>query len=724
MRQIILCLLLITASFSVYSQAQLSPSTRGLISAIQSGRNLHSSEKFIIGEYLTERYGLYAKNGTYYAGVLTKCNDAFKVSELSIYNARIQSRIGNIVSLRIPVDNIPDLANCPGLEYIEVSETTEGYDNFSYLNTGAKFVHHGIGGLLKKYRGKGVIIAIIDWGFDYTHPMFYDSTLSDYRVVRAWDQNKMSGPHPTGFDFGTEYIGKDALLAAGEDTVYVFGSGSHGTHVAGIAGGSGAGLQHIGNAPESELIFISYRRDPASFADALAYINRYADSVGKPFVINMSFGNHNGPHDGTILENLAIDQMAGKGKVFVASAGNNGAEPFHIKKQFSSTADTLTTVVNFGNVANQFGQCLSMWGSPNTVFAVSFRLTDNANSTLFETPFLTTTSEPNRTDTFLFGASDTLIIRFTSTAQSVLNNRPSIRAEVRRTGSAKLVLRMISDSSLVHLWNTIVLNNRITNWGVSFSNNYPGATGGDTEYGLGEPGGVGKKVITVASHVLDVVNSRDSILSIGGLSTFSSRGPTVDERVKPDISGPGQNIMSSVNSFDPGQIGATVRVNFNGRSYPFAQFSGTSMSSPAVAGVVALMLQVNSNLHADEIKYIIQQTARLDIQTGNIDSTGNLAWGRGKVNALAAVLVAEVFTGSQEIITQINPKIYPNPASTHFNIANYTGQLSIYAINGDLVYDQYVSENELINIQNLKPGIYIIRCSNSQSVSFARLIKY
>src|SRR5690606_28301109 len=150
------------------------------------------------------------------------------------------------------------------------------------------------------------IIAVIDWGFDYTHPTFYDSTLTDLRLVRAWDQNKLSGPAPEGFSFGTEYKGKDELLAAGDDTLYVFGPGSHGTHVAGIAGGTGGGSVHVGAAPEAELIFISLRRDAPSFTDALQYVTNYAESVNKPYVINMSFGSHLGPHDGSYLKNVAI----------------------------------------------------------------------------------------------------------------------------------------------------------------------------------------------------------------------------------------------------------------------------------------------------------------------------------------------------------------------------------------------------------------------------------
>ena len=48
--------------------------------------------------------------------------------------------------------------------------------------------------LPQEFTGEGVIIGITDWGFDYTHPVFYDTNMVHYRVLRAWDQFKTSGP--------------------------------------------------------------------------------------------------------------------------------------------------------------------------------------------------------------------------------------------------------------------------------------------------------------------------------------------------------------------------------------------------------------------------------------------------------------------------------------------------------------------------------------------------
>lgn len=87
---------------------------------------------------------------------------------------------------------------------------------------------------------------------------------------------------------------------------------------------------------------------------------------------------------------------------------------------------------------------------------------------------------------------------------------------------------------------------------------------------------------------------------------------------KPDVSAPGVNVASSISSFTDNNYTLLETVNFKGKEYPFAQFSGTSMSGPATAGVVALMLQANPNLWYNEAKEILQTTAREDVRTGDL----------------------------------------------------------------------------------------------------------
>lgn len=729
-------LFLIIAFFSVnslFSQAQLSVSTKFFLNDYQKELLNNQTDKRFSTSFV-ESYDLYQKREHYYIGALLMIDkDAFNKSDLEELEVVVSTQLSKMLSVRVPIQNLEALMFVPGIQYIETGETVSPDLEGSLYDTRADSVHAGLGGLEMPYDGEGVIIAIIDWGFDYTHPMFYDTSLTNLRISRAWDQNKMGGPPPEGYDFGTEYVGTNALLEAEQDTLYVFGSGSHGTHVGGIAGGGGAGELATGIAPGAELIFISLRRDAPSLTDAYNYVHNYAQSVNKRYVVNMSFGSHLGPHDGSSLKNMGISEHVHMGGVSVGSAGNNGDANFHLDRNFAETNDTMSTVINFQSIPESFGTTLSMWGSAGSGFSVKLIAANNSMTSVnvfYETEFFNSNDEPSLDDTIIINGSERLIIRMQATAQTFFNNKPNIRMELRREGSFRVAMLVTSPNSHVHIWSNVRMNNRYTNWGVPLTNNfispeYPIAVQGDVDYGLGEPGGVGKDVITVASHIPDVLNPNTGNVISGNLSTFSSVGPTVDGRVKPDISGPGQNILSSVNSFDPSTANNPIKVEFNGKEFPFDRFSGTSMSGPAVAGVVALMLQANDYLTAAQIKEVIKETARLDDRTGEIGEEGHLRWGSGKINALAAIKIAEELPNFTSIsVAPDNVKIYPNPTQQFINIEGVSiASLKVFDMSGRLVLGANNKSNQ-VDVSILNAGMYLIQIAteNNEAV-FHKFIK-
>lgn len=108
-------------------------------------------------------------------------------------------------------------------------------------------------------------------------------------------------------------------------------------------------------------------------------------------------------------------------------------------------------------------------------------------------------------------------------------------------------------------------------------------------------------------------------------SNWDSEGPTGDGRVKPDVCAPGDSV-SSVNS--PANGGAT-----GGGPTSYASFGGTSMATPHVAGIVALMIQAVPTLTPAQVREVLYETA-LNYPSKNNDR------GYGEVNARAAILLA------------------------------------------------------------------------------------
>jgi subtilisin family serine protease len=298
--------------------------------------------------------------------------------------------------------------------------------------------------------------------------------------------------------------------------------------------------------------------------------------------------------------------------------------------------------------------------------------------------------------------------------------------KLRRTGSAKVVLEVASPAGGLHLWNVMELQNRTTNWSTAFTSEVPGTVAGDNNYGVAEPAGVGPSVITCASHRAEQFSGGGEML-FGYLSNFSSRGPTVDGRTKPDISAPGEQVRSAVSRFDPGQANAPQTVEFEGHAYPFQTFSGTSMSGPAVAGVVALMLQAEPTLDAVQVKSILRTTARLDQRTGPIGPEGTLSWGWGKVNALAAVLAARAIVSTPEIDAEPDDvTVYPNPTDGDLRIDGMEAlRVRLHSATGAMVLEQGVvpgAGDVVVTMSGLPAGVYLAEITGRARTVFRRVV--
>ena len=152
----------------------------------------------------------------------------------------------------IPLSRLDELAHNPGILRIEAGESCCLTNDTVRSITG--IATHPVTGLPARsvrnaygLTGKGVVLGIMDVGFDLTHPTLWSSDMNEYRVRAFWDMldyteggEPVTGRTDEGEDtvyVGRQYIGRDAILGKGcsADAALI----GHGTHTLGTAGGSG-----------------------------------------------------------------------------------------------------------------------------------------------------------------------------------------------------------------------------------------------------------------------------------------------------------------------------------------------------------------------------------------------------------------------------------------------------------------------------------------------------
>jgi serine protease AprX len=250
-----------------------------------------------------------------------------------------------------------------------------------------------------------------------------------------------------------------------------------------------------------------------------------------------------------------------------------------------------------------------------------------------------------------------------------------------------------------------------------------GNEGGNCSSAIGPPGFF-QKSFSIGST---------NLTPLGGdtISGFSSRGQiTIDSsnRLKPDVSAPGSNILSSVPN----------------RGY--AVFSGTSMAGPHVVGAVALMISANPRLagQVDTIEKILKETCfRMTAAQSCGGVSGmtipNNTSGFGRIDALAAVRRALQYrgtVGTNEMVAHtMQVQFFPNPFSQQLTLlasglkkTSVTAVLNIFNLQGQQVLTQNISLDDnapiSIPINGLNEGIYFYQLrTNDGQVSLGKLSK-
>ena len=656
--------------------------------------------------------------------LIAKVGEGFDAQRLERLGIVVGSKAGDIVTLRLAPEKVALLETDASIVQYTMAYSVAPTLNRTRRDTRTDSVQAGLG-LPQAYTGEGVIIGITDWGFDYTNPNYNNNGASNRRLLRAWDQFRLAGPAPEGFDYGTEIDNRHDLLEAKCDTSGLYGYATHGTHVAGIAAGRGADSNYIGQAPYANLLFASFHLNSAAWLDAVAWMKNVAKEEGKRLVINNSWGMYTlGPIDGTSLVSQAINNLSDSGIVFVTSGGNCGDDYFHLAKTFvEGTSDTLRSAASYYG-SSEIGQGIIMWGEPGKAFKASFAMTEGDDSVCFD--WVNTADGSFHLDsTLLLGNGNRMAFDITVEQANPFNNRPHMLINIAKC-SHRINIAVTADEGTVHVWNMTNLANGAGNMGAAFTRgNSLAYTAGDNACGIGEPA-CAESCITVAAHLADG-HRPDGTPNLGALASFSSHGPVIDGRHKPDVSAPGVNVVSSINYYTTEVYPAVMTYSYAGRPYIWARMSGTSMSGPAVTGIVALMLEANPDLTPRQVREILTSTARNDQLTGPLHERDSISdtWGWGKADALAAVNEAlarvDIRTADEKWFAK-SLQIYPNPASDRVTVltGSHAKELvEVYGIDGRRIAATEVVMEGTIDVSQLPHGVYIVKCG----ARTARLLK-
>jgi len=702
---------------------------------------------------ITERqihYSPYAlrqdKNGNLRIGIFIRLESEGNIGFLDRFDAQNITEVGTIVSASVPVAALKEIAAHPMVRNVEIGAKRSPLNNSGRADIGVDKIHDGID-LPEQFRGEGVIVGIIDTGIDFTHPDFSNEDGTRIKYLLEFTDNGENLWTKEDIDNDPESV----TQRDGND-----GEG-HGTHVAGSAVGGGQfNSEYLGVAPESDIIIVdAYVDDNFNDDDILAgtdFIFNKADEYDKPAVVNLSLGGNFGPLDGTSAIEEALSSLTGEGKIIIAAAGNEGFDIIHAGADLQASERYVTLI----EAHNPEQLVVNMWYDPGAVSQVAvgaFDIDEDFNLVpLGNTDFV---QVGNFTDFTPFVVDDTTYgyVAVDALTVSDPNNGDGniifvIEGDYENDVHIDDVIWMViydsNESGRFDMWS---LGGEFIGYPIGFDdvNEIPG----DAELTVNTPA-TAEKVISVGSYVTknnwtdidgnfqQVVNpDREGGIVVpdnGQLSYFSSLGPTRDGRLAPDISAPGEFIFSALSSHMTEGEGYERSHVLEGDRY--LGMSGTSMASPIVAGVVALMLQIDPTLTYEDVLSYLVETARTDDWTGAIP---NNEFGYGKIDAYAAVnhtydIATSVY--EDEYLVPVTARLeqnYPNPFNPATTIRfaipyNENVKLTVYNVLGQEVavlvddYKQAGSYEVTFDASHLPSGMYTYRIEAGDFVRVKKLM--
>lgn len=612
---------------------------------------------------------------------------------LESIGAHVNTDVGKICTATVPLEILPAVASDDRISYIDIANYAWPVLDTSISIVGTDAVQRGDPPLPHPYDGENVIIGVIDSGIDVSHPDFLNPD-GTTRILYLWDQTTPGAP-PSGFSYGTEWNQEEinADICTEKDGPAHYG---HGTHVAAIVASNGVALNlYKGMAPQADLIVVKTDFSFTHIVDGVSYVFSRADELDKAAVVNLSLSGQQGPHDDTSLTEQALNELVKAGRIVVAAASNEGNKPIHVAHTLAD--EEIATEFVAKNNEDEFVY-LDIWYPPPGNLEVAIAGLNKNSDLLTPTSWVT---PGQQLWNYKFTRNDTtygiISIDARETANPLNGDRHvfiEINNDNQQYDFSSAVITWVLKLRGSGSFDAWICNNN-GQFG-TFTGTLAGLNfiGGDTEKTVGIPG-TASRVVTVGSftskNCWTDYNGQTWCLkgppTIGDISGFSSRGPTRDGRLKPELTAPGEVIAAAMSKDANLETTIPHRV-LQGEMH--VVFQGTSMATPHVTGAVALLLEHNPQLTPEEVKHLLTITAQTDTHTTALP---NNTWGYGKLDAFAALsrLITEVpdeipLPQPQDFVLEQN---YPNPfflSTSRYNDEYNKGTTIEFVLRGKAVF--------------------------------------
>ncbi|WP_202117455.1 S8 family serine peptidase [Clostridium chromiireducens] len=524
----------------------------------------------------------------------------------------------NFAVVIIPANMLEQLAASTTIQYIELPKSLYEQDQESNRVSCIPQLSPDF-----NVSGEGVLVGFVDSGIDYTHPAFMN-TQGTTRIEYIYDLS-------TGGQVYNKQTINEAIRSSNPFSIVPsLDNTGHGTHVAGIAcGGGNINPMYKGVAPSASIAMVKAARGTSILSSqimqGIKFLLDKSKELNMPLVISISLSTNDGAHDGSSLLEQYIRTVSNLERVSITiAAGNEGDAGHHVGGELLKTQRKIFNIASEEKsiVMNLYKPILS-----NMSMTITNPTSQSSGNITIQEGYIQGAIGSDRYDIYVSGPKP---FELNSEIKIILSARSNFLAQ----GVWALELNVINEYlGTYSIWLPVLE-------GLNPATKFLEPNQFNT---LGIPATV-DNIIAVGSY-----NYRTN-----NLSSFSGRGAqNQGNLVRPDLVAPGEEI-----------VGPVPNGGYDSKT-------GTSMATPQVAGICALMMQwgiIQRNdpyLFGQRLKYYLIKGAK----RRRIDVTyPNPLWGYGEVcafnslkllqNDLSSILTRRYISNKDIQVININLSKY------------------------------------------------------------------